>query len=259
MIGQDKLVAKLKSYSITTLPHSILLVGESGCGKHTLAKELADYFNVDLIDMSESISLDAINEISDSSTPTFYLIDCSVITDRHQNIILKFLEEPSMYAYLILLCANKSMILQTVANRCVSFEFEPYTRNILSQFVNGDEHVLDVCTTPGQVLSLHAGDLAELEKLCVTIITKIDKANYSNTLSIVQKINLKDEFDKFDIQVFFNVLLKSINSVLVEKYDERLFKMYNLVAGYQKRLRDTRLNKELFLENFLTNLWRSVR
>jgi len=259
MIGQDKLVAKLKSYSITTLPHSILLVGESGCGKHTLAKELADYFNVDLIDISTSISLDAINEISDSSIPTFYLIDCSVITDRHQNIILKFLEEPSRYAYLILLCANKSMILQTVVNRCVSFEFEPYTRDILSQFVNSDEHVLDVCTTPGQVLSLHAGDLAELEKLCVTIITKIDRASYQNTLSIVQKINLKDEFDKFDIQVFFNVLLKSINSVLVEKYEERLFKMYNLVAGYQKRLRDTRLNKELFLENFLTNLWESVR
>ena len=258
MVGQEKLVAKLKSYSITTLPHSILLVGESGCGKHTLAKELADYFNVDLIDISESISLDAINEISNSSTPTFYLIDCSVLTDRHQNIILKFLEEPSMYAYLILLCANKSMILQTVANRCMSFEFEPYTRDVLSQFAN-DEHVLDVCTTPGQVLSLHAGDLIELEKLCVTIITKIDRANYQNTLSIVQKINLKDEFDKFDIQVFFNVLLKTILNKVSAEYDSKLISMYNLVSSYRKRLRDSRLNKELFVENFLTNLWESVR
>lgn len=279
MIGQDKLISKLKSYTITTLPHSILLSGETGCGKHTLAKELAEYFNLDLIDISEVISLDTINEIATKPIPAMYLIDCSVLTDRHQNIILKFLEEPSSYAYLVLLCVNKSMILQTVANRCVNFEFEPYSRETLARFItpnivvdpfstdidgpfstnNESSHILDVCTTPGQVLSLHSGDLGKLEELCETIITKMRKANYSNTLSITQKINLKDEFDKFDIQVFFNVLLQTLLRLIKEKYSIEYVNMYNFIAKFRKRLKDSRLNKELFIENFLTNLWEFVR
>lgn len=260
MIGQDKLIAKLKSYSIATLHHSIMLLGDKGCGKHTLVTELAKYFNVDVIDISESISLDTITEINNRPIPTFYIIDSSLITERHQNIILKFLEEPTPYAFIFLLCTNKSIVLSTIVNRCLIYEFEPYSKETLSQFVNGDARVLDVCTTPGQVLSMHANDLDELQKLCNTIITRIGKANYPNTLSIVKKINLKDEYDKFDIDVFFNVLLKTIyDSVLTNNCDKKLFSLYNLVSNYKKKLQDTRLNKELFLENFLTTLWEFMR
>lgn len=259
MIGQDELVSKLKSYSIQTLPHSILLLGEQGCGKHTLTKELANYFGIDLVDISNNITLDTLIEISDKPIPTMYLIDCSVLTDKHQNILLKCLEEPSMYAYFVLLSVNKAMLLQTVTNRCVSFEFEPYTKEVLAQFVQDDANVLNVCTTPGQVLSMHSGDLTNLETLCYTIVTKVGKANYPNTLSIVKKVNLKDEYDKYDINVFFNTLLNVIYETMTTNYSNKLFEMYNLVSNYRKRLRDSRLNKEYFMENFLTTLWEFAR
>lgn len=260
MIGQDKLVAKLKSYSITTLPHSILLLGDSGCGKHTLTKEIARYFDIEVVDISTIISLDTMIEISEKPVPTMYMIDCSVLTDRHQNILLKSLEEPSMYAYFVLLCTNKATILQTVANRCVSFEFEPYSKETLAQFIQDDVHVLDICTTPGQILSLHGYSLKDLEQLCEDLVCKVSKANYPNTLSIVKKINLKDEFDKYDINVFFNVLSLTILKLMKQlPLYTHLGKMYNLVLEYRKRLRDSRLNKELFMENFLTALWEFVR
>ena len=261
MLGQDKLFNSLMAYSMSDFPHSILLLGDKGCGKHTLVKEIANTHDVSIVDITNSISLETITEISNRPIPTIYIIDCSLITERHQNIILKFLEEPSAYAYIFLLCTSKSMLLPTIVNRCMIYEFEPYTREILSQFLtDNNTHVLDVCTTPGQVLSIHSGDLEKLEELCVTIVTKIGRANYSNTLSIVKKINLKDEFDKFDINVFFNVLLETIlklyiNSTLNIKFTE----LYNLVADYKKRLGDTRLNKELLLENFLTTVWEFMR
>ena len=260
MIGQDTLISKLKSYSITTLSHSILLLGDVGCGKHTLVNELGSYFNVDVIDISQSISLEALEEISSRAIPTFYIIDSSLITERQQNIILKSLEEPSQYVYIFILATAKTTLLDTIINRCVSYEFEPYSRETLKQFLKDDnEDVLDVCTTPGQVLSMHVGDLLKLKELCMTIITKIDKANYPNTLSITNKINLKDEFDKYDINVFFNVLLNTICKELTKSFDNRYVSMYNLIMSYKKRLRDSRLNKELFMENFLTNLWEFVR
>ena len=258
MIGQVELVTKFNEYSLMTLPHSVLLIGDKGCGKHTLVSELAKTFNIDVVDISTSLSLDMINEITSRPISTFYIIDCSVITERHQNIILKFLEEPLQYVYVFLLCTNESLLLPTILNRCVKFKFEPYSREVLKQFLNGqNEKLLDVCTTPGQLLSIHANDLDELKKLCDTIVTRIGKANYPNTLSIVRKINLKDEFDKFDIEIFFNVLLLTIYNKVLS--GENLLNLYNLVLDYKKRLRDSRLNKELLLENFLTTLWEFMR
>ena len=261
MVGQSRLLNNINAYTRENFPHSVLLLGEVGCGKHTLVNEIGTKFGFEVIDISKTISLDAINEISGRAIPTIYIIDCSQITERHQNIILKFLEEPSSYAYVFLLAVNKSILLPTIINRCVSFEFDPYSRETLSQFLKDDDlNVLDVCTTPGQVLSIHSGDLAKLRELCVTIITKIGRANYPNTLSIVKKINLKDEFDKFDINVFFNVLLNTIFEVYRDgNVNDKSLELYNLVSSYKKRLRDTRLNKEYLLENMLTSLWEFMR
>ena len=72
MIGQEKLLAKLKSYSIATLPHSMLFIGNKGCGKHTLVKELEKYFKLKSIDISDSLELETIQEINVCSIPQFY-------------------------------------------------------------------------------------------------------------------------------------------------------------------------------------------
>lgn len=261
MKGQERLKNKLFSYTLSDLPHSILLLGEEGCGKHTLVRELATNLNISLVDISSSISLDTIEDILVNPIPTMYLIDTSLLTERHQNIILKFLEEPNAYTYIVLIATNKSYLLETVVNRCVVFEFDKYTREQLKYFVKDTQDVdkiLDVCDTPGKVLSLN-NNLDELNKLCNTIVEKISTANFSNTLSIVNKINTKDEYDKFDFNVFFNVLLLSCYKHFESTNDNKYFDMYKFISNYRKRTRDSRLNKELFLENFLTNLWEFAR
>lgn len=261
MVGQQHLISRLKTYSITTLPHTMLFIGDSGCGKHTLISNLANEHNLPLVDISESISLDLIEEIYQKPIPTMYLIDTSKINERQQNVILKFLEEPNQYTYICLLALNKSYLINTVINRCVIFEFESYTKEQLEQFIvdsTNKDKILEICSTPGQIKSL-TNDLDGLEKLCNTIIEKLGTANYSNTLSIVNKINLKDEFDKYDIELFFKVLLYCAYKHVYTQYSEKFVQMYNFINEYKKKLRDTRLNKELFLENFLTSMWEFVR
>ena len=260
MIGQSKIKSRLFIDSVNDLPHSLLFVGSEGCGKHLIANELSNHFNIPLIDISDNISLDLINEISLKPIQTFYLIDTSKLTDRTQNVILKFLEEPNQYTYIILLATNKSYLLNTVVNRCVSYEFEPYTKDELRTFIkSGDSAlILNLCDTPGKILSLN-NNLNNLLSLCDTIVEKLDKANYANTLSIVSKINLKDEFDKFDFNLFFNALLISIKSHYQNSGNDRYLFMYDFVCNYAKRLRDARLNREYLLENFLTTYWEFVR
>ena len=44
IIGQTKLLNKINALNIDSLPHSILMIGDLGCGKHTLCKYIANKF-----------------------------------------------------------------------------------------------------------------------------------------------------------------------------------------------------------------------
>ena len=43
IIGQTKLVNKLSGYSFNSMPKTMLLIGESGAGKHFITKKFVDY------------------------------------------------------------------------------------------------------------------------------------------------------------------------------------------------------------------------
>ncbi len=263
MVGQERLIAQLKSYSIATLPHSILLLGDTGCGKHTLAKELAEYFSIDLIDITESITTDTLNSIKLKAVPAMYLISVDDLTEKEQNAILKFVEEPSVYAYVILLGQSKYNMLETLANRCVIFQFDKYNSSDLSVFIreeisNADD-IIEVCSTPGQV-RLIINNYSEMVKVCSGFIEKLKRANFSNVLSgISNKINYKDEYDKFDFYLFLKVLKREMLKDYKASKDAVIYDMYKLVLEHTDRLSDTRLDKRAFMDNLLSTIWLTLR
>lgn len=263
MIGQEKLIKRLLSYSISTLPHSILLVGEHGCGKHTVVDTLKNFYNLDLVFITDSLTLETLEDISTRLTPAFYVIDTTNITEKQQNVILKFLEEPSSLVYIVLLCENKASLLETVVNRCVVFEFEPYTRKELRSFITDDslniDLVLTLCNTPGRIKAVNSATLQDMNDLCLKIINKINVANYANTLSISEKINYDKNFDKFDAKVFLNCLMYNIIDINSKTTNKKLYSYYKIVNTYSNRMNDTRLNKEMLIENMLTELWQESK
>lgn len=260
MVGQNKLIAKLKSYTNATLPHSMLFLGESGCGKHTLVSEMAKMFNLPLIDATEVLSPESIEEMKLRSVPTMYLISMDSISERAQNSLLKLVEEPGSNAYVVLISSSKYGILDTILNRCIIYDFEPYTVAELSEIV-GEEipaKVLAVTTTPGQIkVTLNRYDA--LMTLCATIGTKMCKARFTNALSIADKINYKDEYDKFDFYVFIKALKMSLADLYIKTNEETAIKLYNIVQEEAEKLVDSRLNKEVFMYHLLTRLWFASR
>ena len=260
MIGQEKIVNELFSYQLKNLPKTIMLLGESGCGKHTLAEELANHFSLPLIDITENISPELLNEIKIRSIPSFYLISVNDLTEKNQNSILKFIEEPGDNTFVILLSNSVYGLLDTVVNRCAIYEFQKYTAEELNQIIGEkvSEEVLNVCATPGQ-LKVTLKNYDDLNSLCNTMVTKMDKANFSNALSIVSKINLKDEYDKFDLNVFLRVLMLKFYESYKAKPENKTFIMYNIVNEESKKLIDGRLNKEVFMYHLITRLWRTAK
>lgn len=259
MIGQVELVKRFNEYTLETLPHTILLLGDKGCGKHTLVNELSSRLNIPTVDISKSIDLETINNAMVNPFTNFYIIDTSQLNEREQNVILKFIEEPNERTYIFLLCENKLSLLNTIINRCVPFVFKPYTVEELSYFVKeSDQRLFKFCKTPGQLQQMSIQKLDEVETLCNNIILKLGRASITNALTISNRLNYKDNYDKFDVNVFFEMLMnKSLEAYKENNNTGR--KIYFIVNDYYRKIKDSRLNKQQLVENMILKMWSLLR
>lgn len=263
MIGQERLQKIINQAAIDTFPKSTILLGKKGCGKHLLLDLISKKLSLELIDMTEQISDSFIDAIYTRAVPFIYFIDMTKVTKKNQNVLLKFVEEPLNNSFIILLVENKNSILPTLLNRCVIYEFDSYTKAELESFIvepsEDKELLLKICDTPGKIKTAVKTDLKALEELCLKIIEKINVASFPNTLTISDRLNYKDDYDKFDISSFFELLLLLCFSRYLETDNKRYYKLWKLTREYKERLGDSRLNKQHIVENFLARAWRESR
>lgn len=259
MIGQKQLIEKINTYSLRTFPHSVLLIGDRGSENNEVCEYISRKFDIPLYDITELISDDYINEIYAMPELGLYVIDGSKITEREQNILLKFYEEPNAYTYIIIMCESKYNILETIQSRSYDLIMDKYSRDILEPLCTKEpkELILSIANTPGTVEELNHTDIDGLRKLCETILEKINVASYANTLTISNKINFKDEYDKFPLWAFIRMICKTAVDFMQEgrPINEKL---YWLIDEFSKTY-EPLLDKKRYFENMLTNMWLAVR
>lgn len=204
-MGQNNLLKQI--YSLKSLPHSLLLVGSRGSEEYETVEKIAAHFDYMLYDLTELISKEFIDEIMTSYTQTVYYINLNNISLINQNILLKFFEEPSEYAYVILVSENIESVLQTIITRSYILHFDKYTReDLLKKFPTATDEMLAICETPGQLtLAMHS-NLQKLIQLCDLLVSKLAEASLRSTLSIADKINYKDDYSKYDLFLFLRCL-----------------------------------------------------
>lgn len=262
MIGQNKLQSTLRNFGFSRLPQTILLVGEKGCGKHTLVKELSNFYKVNLLDLTESVDMNTLIKVSERMMRTFYLFNLDELDERRQNVLLKFLEEPVPTAFIFLLSSDTGFTLPTVLSRCVRYDFEKYTREQLKGFLqSSDERPLDLCTTPGQILTFNKYTVDDLYDLCDKIITLLPKASIGNTLNIENKINFDDDYDKLDFDVFLNTLEGRMLKFYREKQGDLdfIYRAMNRLTLLKTYARDSRIDKKILIKSFLLDIWEISR
>ena len=267
VIGQEKLVKALEGYTLETAPKTILFLGQSGCGKSWIANAFAKQLDLEVVVVKPDSTAEKLIEYYQCPINKMYLIDLKEIAEKDQNKFLKFIEEPSMCMNIILMAESTVGILPTILNRCVKYVFEPYTPEQLKQFdwaVNCSEEIAyEICKTPGQLLELSVDNLDQALGLCRAIISSVDKANYANTLSIVTKINLKDDAKKIDFKLFFDLMTYVAFDDYKKNNNELSFKIYLYTIRQQAKALNINVakeaSKEAFLLNYLDNIWRLAR
>lgn len=256
MIGQEKLISIIDKFNIDTLPHSLMLVGDWGSGRHTLFNYIVDKFSFPWFDITDKLNKDILDEIYTKTEPIFYLIDIDKISIKEENIILKFVEEPFQNAFIIFICENKSTILPTILNRCQVFEFTPYSIDTLHQIVDFEDNSLyNICNTPGQAMYIkeHISELPAITDLCRKMIQYLPTANFANSLTISNKIAFNDEQDKINFDIFVRILHNEIKNAAIS--NSNYFKMYDITRKFIANLKSVNhVNKMQLFEKYLCDI-----
>ncbi len=172
-LGNEKIKEQLSFLlSSAHFPHALILEGEGGIGKRTLARELAAYLvcrsegekpcyecaqcrkalkgvHPDIFEHSatggaRSFHIDVVRDIiSDIYMPPneaeykiYILGNAHCMNENAQNALLKVLEEPPAYAVFILTAARKSMLLETVLSRAVTITLSGVEPRIGAQLIS---------------------------------------------------------------------------------------------------------------------------
>ena len=252
IIGQEKLCTWISRTNLDSFPRSLMLIGPSGAGKHLITQFIADHLNLSHIDITNKLDLSTINLMYEQVEPYIYVINANELTIKEENAILKILEEPLKNAYIILLAETQDGLLDTITNRCVVWHLNAYTKDQLKTFLTSEnDQILEIALTPGDVIKLSSMTFNEMNDLAVKLITKIQTASISNTLSISDRINWKDDYTKLDYSLFIRTLLSQIRLFIIEQPAQQLLSLYRLTADLIKNSHIKNVDKRYLFEKYL--------
>lgn len=179
-IGNNKIKEQLSVLNASgRLPHAIILEGEEGLGKKTLAREIAlnlfcrsndeapcrecpqcikvlkqihpDIYEYSAPGTPRSFSIKTVREIRDdvymspneADYKVYILGNCQCMTVEAQNALLKVLEEPPAYAVFILTATTKSAMLETVLSRSVVITLDGVDAKLGADYICSKDETID--------------------------------------------------------------------------------------------------------------------
>lgn len=142
ILGNDLAIKSLRC-EITAGHHVFLLTGNSGCGKTTTARAIAnelgaDEMSIHEINTSDDRGIALARQIKEEiryqplDGKSVYILDEFHNTTRDfQEAILKILEECPEWCYFMIATTNPEQILETIKNRCSRIELKPLDNNTM--------------------------------------------------------------------------------------------------------------------------------
>lgn len=261
-IGQKSLVEKVNNSTLDSFPRSLMLIGDKGCGKHTLCNYIADKLKLPIITLDDKINDEKVEEIMFNPFPTLYIINIDDMLLKTQNTILKLVEEPLKNTYIILISEDITKVLTTLLNRCKKWNFKRYSDYELLEFIEPDcpdrELCLELFSTPGQIKQYQYYPLRDIKNLCDDILGRIELVSLPNVLNISEKIAFKGEKEKYDLDIFMKIFKNELLLKLLENDNRKYINIYKASSNIEYILNNC-INKQKVFDNFLLSIWEASR
>ncbi len=245
LVGNENVkTAVLSAVASKRIPHAIIIEGESGLGKSTLASFIAkaalclsenapcnnckqchlaevgshpDLYCVEPEPKKKNITVDQIRELrirayqkpQMSETCVFLIDRAETLNPQSQNTLLKVLEEPPGNAVFIFLCNNVSSLLDTVISRCIVYSLSALSVKDASDYLQ----------------NIHGTDAEEAQKAA-----SLANGNIGYALKLLSK----DEND---------TIRQTAEGYVNAVFKRDIYEMLRLSAGFEK----DRVNADRFI------------
>ncbi len=259
VLGHEQTILHMKHAIEDKVSHAYIISGEKGSGKKLLAdlfartlqcerkgtepcmecrscKQALSLNQPDIIrvmhEKPNTISVEDIRTqingdimIRPYSSPyKIYIVDeAEKLSVQAQNALLKTIEEPPVYAVLLLLTTNAGMLLQTIRSRCVILELKPVSspmvKNYLMEQLEVPEYHADICTAFAQGNVGKAKRLALSDSFSEMLEHALHLVKYIHDMEVVDMISDLKRINtyKMEINDYLDLLTVWYRDVLMFK------------------------------------------
>ena len=233
MIGQKHLLEQIDILIQKGFPRFLIITGVKGQGKKTLATYIAKKLNY--LAVISDIKIDSIREIIDlaykQTESIIYIIsDADKMSIGAKNSMLKVIEEPPNSAYFILTLESIENTLPTIKSRCIHLDMEVYSGTEKLEFINklelnlsdDDKNIiLNCCDNYYEISMVNSYGVRDFYNYCKKVCDNIYKVQSANSFKIIDKIQIKDEDNKYNAELFLKLVRKIwldelLNSITID-------------------------------------------
>jgi hypothetical protein len=138
---------------------------------------------------------------------------------------------------------------------------DAYTPEQLKQIIQTDldPRAFEIYKTPGKLTNLSNKDFLNTFGFAEKLVLKVSQATYANTMSITNRINYKDFYNKID----FDLFLDTVEYLAFEDFKLNNSKLsldiFKLTVRYKQLATKKTLIREALMLNYLTALWEVAR
>jgi len=233
VIGQRNLISRLGSLvHLNKLPRFIILVGEEGSGRRTIAQWLAKEMQADFIEVDKAV--EAIREAVGNSYKTpeltlYFIPDCDIMSNPAKSALLKVTEEPPRNAYFVMSTTDKERVLPTLTSRANVYNMDSYSISDIASFLNDPEADLNLyanCCNNGREVNLVKQWGNNFFDFVTLVIDNIADVSGSNALKMENKLAFTDDAEGYDVKIFFQAFRAECMRRIKENGDRDLRDKY---------------------------------
>lgn len=261
IIGQESIKKHLQTAIKTgNLSHAYIINGEYGSGRQTIASALAktiqcqsktddtdacgvctsckqaeshnhpdikyithDKTSISVNDIREQLNNDISIKPYSSEYKIYIIPDANKMTEQAQNALLKTIEEPPVYAIIILLTENCDSLLPTIRSRCVTLTMNPVEKDQICTYL---ENKFQLEPEQAQIAANYcqgnigkairfasSSDFIEMKNQVLKLLKNLDSMDIASIIDTIKEFSTH----KNDINDYLDLMLLWYRDVLMFK------------------------------------------
>ena len=261
IIGQESIKKHLQTAIKTgNLSHAYIINGEYGSGRQTIASALAktiqcqsktddtdacgvctsckqaeshnhpdikyithDKTSISVNDIREQLNNDISIKPYSSEYKIYIIPDANKMTEQAQNALVKTIEEPPVYAIIILLTENCDSLLPTIRSRCVTLTMNPVEKDKICTYL---ENKFQLEPEQAQIAANYcqgnigkairfasSSDFIEMKNQVLKLLKNLDSMDIASIIDTIKEFSTH----KNDINDYLDLMLLWYRDVLMFK------------------------------------------